>query len=53
MSVAAIMMGIKECAGASFKAPALNVFGRTLSNIPGLLHRRSKSGSLLWVKPRF
>lgn len=53
LSVAAILMAIKEHAGASFKAPALNVFGRTLNNIPDLQHKRSNSGSLFCVKPRF
>ena len=53
LSVAALMMTIKERAGASFKAPALNSFGRTLNGFTELLHRRSKNGSEYCVKRRF
>jgi len=53
LSVAALMMAIKERAGASFKAPALNIFGRALNGLPDLLHRRSKNGSEYCVKRRF
>ena len=53
LSVAALMMAIKERAGASFKAPALSTFGRALNGLPDLLHRRSKSGSEFCVKRRF
>ena len=53
LSVAALMMIIKERAGASFKAPALNAFGRTLNGLPELVHRRSKNGSEYCVKRLF
>ncbi|MBR1801101.1 MAG: DUF3874 domain-containing protein [Bacteroidaceae bacterium] len=53
MTVAAILMSIKEQAGASFRTPSPNAFGRTLNGLPELLHRRSKNGSEYCVKPRF
>ena len=52
-SPAAILMAIKERAGGSFKAPAVNSFGRTLSGIPDLPHRHTEKGSVFCVKPRF
>lgn len=52
MTVAAILMAIKDQAGASFRAPSLNAFGRTLNGLPELLHRRSKNGSEYCVKAR-
>lgn len=53
MTVAAILMAVKNRAGSSFKMLALNSFGRTLNGILGLHHRRTRNGSEFCVKPRF
>ena len=52
MTAAALLMAIKERAGATFKAPALNAFARTLSGIEGLPSKRSNMGRVFCVQPR-
>ena len=52
MTAAALLMAIKEQAGATFKAPALNAFARTLSGIEGLSSKRSNMGRVFCVQPR-
>ena len=52
MTAAALLMAIKEQAGATFKTPALNAFARTLSGIEGLSCKRSNMGRVFCVRPR-
>ena len=53
MGPAAILMGIKQQAGASFRMPADSTFGRILNGTPNLPHKRTNKGSVFYVKPRF
>ena len=53
MSSPALLMAIKQQAGATFKAPSMNAFGRTLSGIEGLHCKRNNTGRLFCVRPRF
>ena len=53
MSSPALLMAIKQQAGATFKAPSLQAFGRTLCSIEGLLYKRLSTGRVFCVRPRF
>ncbi len=44
---------IKQHAGATFKAPSVNAFARTLSGIEGLQSKRLSTGRVFCVRPRF
>ncbi len=53
MSSPALLMAIKQHAGATFKAPSLQAFGRTLCSIKGLQSKRLSTGRVFCVRPRF
>jgi hypothetical protein len=49
MTTTAILQYIKQQAGATFKVPTPKSFGHTLRNLPGILFRRGREGSLFYV----
>ena len=53
LTCAALLMAIKQHAGATFKAPTPQMFGRTLCNIKGLQCKRLNTGRVFCVRPRF
>ena len=53
MSSPALLMAIKQHAGAAFKAPTPQMFGRILCNIKGLRCKRLNTGRVFCVRPRF
>lgn len=52
MTAAAILTHIKSCARASFRPPTSYRMGRLLSNIPGILHKRTTRGEQYLVVKR-
>ena len=52
LTATAILMAVKARAGASFKVPAGNVFGRTLCSLPGLPHKHTAHGNVFCVRSR-
>ena len=50
MSTTDILLAIRQQAGAAFKVPAVNSFGRTLRGIPDLIYRRARTGSEFYVR---
>lgn len=54
LSATNILVQVKKRAGSTFQAPSPVSFGRILSNLPDMSHRRNgKLGELYCVKPRF
>ncbi len=53
LTCAALLIAIKQHAGATFKAPSVNAFARTLSGIAGLQSKRLSTGRVFCVRPRF
>ena len=53
MSSPALLMAIKQHAGATFKAPTPQMFGRILCSIKGLHSKRLNTGRVFCVRPRF
>ena len=52
MSASAIFAHLKKVAGVDLRLSSLNHFGRTLSNIPNLQRKRTKTGTEYLVKVR-
>lgn len=52
LTSSAIFAHIKKVAGADLRLSSLNHFGRTLSNMPEIIRKRTKNGTEYLVKPR-